>query len=145
MSAFYYPGVLFRLILAGFIGLPLLVSPTPANALMFKSLPACTSSTVLEKIVKRYNKADRNLWQNGVQIDAINGAYEHTVNSYYNSSIARRYCRAKVYLSNGRHYPVYFLIERGMGLAGTGWGVEYCLKGSDRWYAYGGWCRVLRK
>jgi len=32
-----------------------------------------------------------------------------------------------------------------MGLASFGWGVEYCMKGSDYWHAYGGWCRVLRK
>ncbi|MCF6321964.1 MAG: hypothetical protein L3J32_09380 [Rhizobiaceae bacterium] len=123
----------------------MLVPPTPSYALMFKSLPVCTNTGVLEKVVKRYNKADSNLWQKGVRMNAINGAREHTVNPLYESAIDRRYCRAKAYLSNGQHYTVYFLIERGMGLAGTGWGVEYCLRGSDKWYAYGSGCRVLRK
>lgn len=59
--------------------------------------------------------------------------------------IGRRYCGAKVTLSDGRDRDVWYLIEAGMGLAGiAGDNVEFCVSGFDRWYVYNGRCRVLR-
>jgi capsid protein len=61
-----------------------------------------------------------------------------------NWPIARLYCRADVLLSDGNHRPVWYLVEEGMGLAGTGYNVEFCVDGFDRWNVYNGRCRVLR-
>lgn len=58
--------------------------------------------------------------------------------------IGRRYCGATVILSDGHARPIWFLIEEGMGFAGIGDNVEFCVAGFDRWYVYNGHCRVLR-
>jgi len=58
--------------------------------------------------------------------------------------IARRYCGATVALSDGRNRTIWYLIEDGMGFAGVGDNVEFCVAGFDRWKVYNGRCRVLR-
>lgn len=58
--------------------------------------------------------------------------------------IARRYCGATALLSDGRKREVWYLIEDGLGFAGVGDNVEFCVSGFDRWFVYNGRCRVLR-
>lgn len=58
--------------------------------------------------------------------------------------IARLYCGATVALTDGMHRKIWYLIEEGMGFAGTGYNVEFCVDGFDRWNVYSGACRVLR-
>ncbi len=116
-----------------------------ANAQFFGTLPPCSEAKVLDKIVSRFNKTDEELWYSGARIISVGNTAEKNYNIYPDSQINRRYCHGRAYMADGKYRRVHFLIEQGMGLAGFGWGVEYCLKGSDLWYAYGGWCRVLRK
>ena len=126
-------------------GAMLFVPIPPANAQFFGGLPDCGNTKVLSKIVHRFNKADHSLWLTGVDIEQISGSHERAYNIYADSQIDRRYCRAQAHMSDGKFRRVNFVIERWMGLAGFSWGVEYCLKGSDNWHAYDGWCRVLRR
>ncbi len=112
---------------------------------LYTSLPACEADKVHEQIISRFNQADRTLWGSGIRLRSISNSHEHAYNIYPDSPINRRYCQAKAWMSDGRARVMHFVIEQGMGLAGFKWGVEYCLKGSDRWLAYNGWCRVLRK
>ncbi|HEV7416728.1 hypothetical protein [Tianweitania sediminis] len=58
--------------------------------------------------------------------------------------IARLYCGGIVQLSDGMQRNIWYLIEEGMGFAGTGYNVEFCVDGFDRWNVYSGACRVLR-
>ena len=121
------------------------VTPVSANASWNSQLPSCSSGKVLSLIVQRFNRAEDTQWYNGIHMGYIARAHEHAYNIYRDSLINRRYCRGKARMSDGKYRRVHFVIEQGMGLAGYGWGVEYCLRGSDRWHAYGGWCRVLAK
>ncbi len=132
-------------IAAIFSGLVQSTFPSQAHSRWYTSLPSCSHHNVLENIIKRYNKADRTLWYDGVKLRSISHTRERSGTHYPYSSINRRYCRAKAHLSNGRHHTVHYLVEEGMGLAGFKWGVDYCLTRTDRWHAYDGWCRVLRR
>ena len=58
--------------------------------------------------------------------------------------IARRYCGGTANMSDGQQRTIWYLIEDGMGLAGMGDNVEFCISGLDRWLVYNGSCRVLR-
>lgn len=115
-----------------------------ARADWHSSLPGCGDPKVLSKIIFRFNEADRDLWHHQQSIYKISGIYERSFEDYYASNINRRYCYGGAILASGERRKVYYVIEQGMGLAGFGWNVEYCLRGSDGWYAYDGWCRVLR-
>ena len=60
------------------------------------------------------------------------------------SEIARTYCEATAYTSDGRRHAMWYLIEDRAGFAGLGHNVEFCLVNFDRWKVYNGRCRVLR-
>jgi hypothetical protein len=136
-------GLHFSLFLLG--SALLIANVSNSKAQYFNALPSCSEATVHARIVKRFNLADRTQWHRGTRLKYIRQASERAYNIYPDSQINRRYCRGKAYMSDGRSRRVHFLIEQHMGLASFGWDVEYCLKGSDYWHAYGGWCRVLRK
>ena len=123
----------------------LFASTSNTTAQYFNPLPSCKEATVHAQIVARFNQADRSLWHSGTSLKYIRQASQRSYNIYPDSQINRRFCRAKAYMSDGRTRRVHFLIEQHMGLASFGWGVEYCLRGSDYWHAYGGSCRVLNK
>lgn len=58
--------------------------------------------------------------------------------------VERRYCHARVALSNGKQRTVWYLIEKPWGFAGVGSRVEFCVAGFDRWNVYNANCSVLR-
>ena len=112
---------------------------------LFQTFPDCADPKVSARIVDRFNWADAHTFYRGVAITAIEGQYERTVEAFGPHPIYRRYCRAQAWLSNQRKQTVYYMIERGMGLAGIGYKVEFCLPGYDPWHVYDGYCRVLAR
>ena len=81
-----------------------------------------------------------------LRIHQLRGIHEHRYLPYREDDrpIARRYCGATADLSDGRSRTIWYLIEDGMGFAGLGDNVEFCVSGFDRWYVYNGRCRILR-
>ncbi len=115
------------------------------KVLRLDAFPDCGDRKVLNRIVKRYNWAEKHTWQRGVELDDINRARERRTLAGGDRQINRRYCRGHAHLSNGAHRTVYYLIEQRQGFASIGWNVEFCIAGHDRWMAYDGSCRVLRR
>lgn len=121
----------------------------PANADLyalrpFVKFPQCHDGSVHARIVENFNWAERTTFHYGVSIARIEGGAEKSVVLFGPYAIPRRYCAATARLDNGRKHPVYYRIEEGMGLAGTGYKVEFCLPGYDRWRVNGGQCRSIR-
>lgn len=112
---------------------------------LFQTFPECTDPGVSARIVDKFNWADARTWYRGVTMTAIDGQYERTVEAFGPHPIYRRYCRAQAWLSDDRKHTVYYLIERGMGLAGVGYKVEFCVAGYDPWRVHDGNCRVLAR
>lgn len=115
-----------------------------AQAFYFTQFPECYEPKVLKKVTKRFNKADRMTWHRGIYIDDISNPHGHGRYGFEESSISRRYCHAYAHLSNGTRHKVYYLIEEGMGLAGFGWNVEFCIPKYDPWRIYDAYCRTVR-
>jgi hypothetical protein len=111
----------------------------------FALFPDCTSGSVLARLTERSNWAERTAFHYGSEIDHIANASERTVESFGPAPILRRYCRATAEMSDGRKRTVHYRIEKGMGLAGTGYKLEFCVAGRDRWRVFNGNCRVLRR
>lgn len=107
---------------------------------------ACGDSRVLDRIASRFDYQVRhvpNLPLVGIQQFYRLGAVRY-LPAHENRPIERRYCRGLVELSDGKSRDIFYLIENPMGFAGLGSNVEFCVPGFDRWYVYGGACRVLR-
>jgi hypothetical protein len=108
-------------------------------------VPECGNAKVLQTIGKRFDHAAKHLHKRDIAIDGITRVHQHRfVDARERSPIARRYCGAVAQMSDGRRRTLWYLIEDGMGLAGFGDNVEFCLSGLDPLNAYGAHCRVLR-
>lgn len=109
------------------------------------TVPPCDQNSVLGNIASRYRSVQADLWQTGLSISVVRGIYETAYVPANPGLIDRRFCRAKVELSNGRPADVFYLIEERQGFASIGWGVEFCVPGQDPWRVYDGDCRTVRR
>lgn len=139
-------------LLAALLTVPLLMFSVPTaeaftnyNWRSLMPFPTCEAPHVQSRIIKNFNWAEANTWYDGIRIANIQQPYERNVVAFGPNPIYRRYCKAEAYLTNGHKRPIWYLIEQGMGLAGTGYKVEFCLSGHDPWRVYDGNCRVLRR
>ena len=103
----------------------------------------CDNAEVLKVIDSRFDHAA--LHKGVIAIDGFSKIHQHRlINATTRSPIARRYCGATATMSDGKHRTMWYLIEDGMGLAGIGDNVEFCVSGLDPMKAYDGRCRVLK-
>ena len=117
-------------------------SPSFAGGLNGK-VAECDNAKVLRTIDSRFDRAFFN--KNEIAIDSISKVHQHRLDeATERSPIARRYCGAVATMSDGRERTMWYLIEDGMGLAGIGDNVEFCVSGLDPMRAYDGRCRVLK-
>lgn len=107
---------------------------------------ACEDPYILSTIVSRFRHQVMNVPHlPDVGITDFRKIHQHRYLPYSKKwPIARRYCGATVELSDGRRRTIWYLVEDGMGFAGVGDNVEFCVSGFDRWLVYNGSCRILR-
>ena len=115
-----------------------------APALAVNEMPSCTEGTVLKKVVKRFNHAEKVYWrERGLSLSSVSNPHRHPHSTYQESPIERTYCHGTAHFEDGSRRKIHYLIENGAGFAGFGWNVEYCVHGLDPWKYYDGRCRVL--
>lgn len=105
-------------------------------------VPTCEQGSVLGNIAGRYRSVQADLWQSGLAIASVGRVSETAFEP--GQLLSRRFCHAKVELSNGRPADLFYLIEERQGVASLGWGVEFCVPGQDPWRVYDGGCRTLQ-
>ncbi len=59
-------------------------------------------------------------------------------------TIPRRYCAGVALISDGIERPVYYSIGEDTGLIGATWGVEWCVVGVDRNWAFNPACKMAK-
>jgi hypothetical protein len=59
-------------------------------------------------------------------------------------TIPRRFCSGHVHVSDGKRRRINFSIIEDGGAIGSRWGVEWCVVGLDRNWAYNPSCRMAR-
>jgi hypothetical protein len=59
-------------------------------------------------------------------------------------TIPRRYCTATAWTSDGVRRKIDYSVREDLGIIGASWGVEYCVKGLDRAWAFAPGCRMAR-
>jgi capsid protein len=106
----------------------------------------CADTSVLKRISRKFDHQVRHVPHlPQVAIVSFETIHEHRyLPSLESRPIARRYCNATAWMTDGRKRQVWYLIETGQGLAGMGDNVEFCVAGFDRWNVYNGHCRILR-
>lgn len=58
--------------------------------------------------------------------------------------IPRRYCTGKVITSDGMRRRIDYSVREDLAIIGSNWGVEWCVQGLDRNWAYQPDCKMAR-
>ena len=83
-------------------------------------------------------------WNSDLQITGYGRIHEIAFRPWQSDNIPRRYCSADALLNDGKQRTVYYSIIEDGGFAGFDQGVEWCVTGLDRNWAYSPNCRLAR-
>jgi len=107
-------------------------------------LPACDDDWVLRRISARMSEKENIFWNSGLSVRAFESIRETAYRQGPPQSIPRRHCSAVIETPDNGRRPVYYSITEGSGMIGSVYGVEWCVVGLDRLWAYGSNCRAAR-
>ena len=105
-------------------------------------LPACEAG--LGKIQSNFATKEGRFWNSDLQIVNFDRVHEIALRPWFDGAIPRRICAARALVSDGKWRPVYYSIIEDGGMIGASWGVNWCVQGLDRNWAYNPDCRMAR-
>jgi hypothetical protein len=133
-------------------------------------LPPCDQPDVVGVIQSRFSERESSYWQSGLTVAALDHIRETGFRTTGVDFIPRRYCSARAVTSDAKTRTVYYSVGEDLGMTGTdgigstfqsltfgllasktpgsfiptNWGVDWCIVGLDRNYAYGLNCKAAR-
>jgi hypothetical protein len=107
-------------------------------------IPACDDPWALRTIAARFDSTERRFWASYAWVSDIYDVREIAYRPWGPDFIPRRYCKARVRISEAKKTLVYYSIIESGGFAGASWGVEWCVVGYDRQLAYAPNCKMAR-
>ena len=145
-----------KLALAGFVAA---VATVPASAASFFELnfgltgprydalvPLCDDRGVLIQIHSKFSHKETEFWASNLEIVGIDRIREVTFRPWNGApqAIPRRFCHGIARVSDGSSHAIDYSILENSGWVGIGWGVEWCVAGLDRNWAYNPSCRMAK-
>jgi hypothetical protein len=98
----------------------------------------------LSTITSQFQEKESTFWNSSLQITGYGRIHETAFRPWQSDNIPRRYCTADVMLNDGKLRTVHYSIIEDGGFAAFGQGVEWCVTGLDRNWAYNPSCRAAR-
>jgi hypothetical protein len=105
-------------------------------------VPPCDAA--LDEIASRFAQKEGQFWNSNLQILDFEKVREIAFSPWAAGTIPRRFCSAVATVSDGRKHRVNYWIGEDTGMIGAGWGVEWCVVGLDRNWAYNPACKMAR-
>ena len=111
-------------------------------------LPRCDDPSALRKIASHFNDTQATFWSSwsawgsSLSIKGYEQIRETAFRPWAGNTIPRRFCSAIVYISDGSKRPLHYSIGEDTGMIGMSWGVEWCVVGLDRNWAYNPACKL---
>jgi hypothetical protein len=105
-------------------------------------LPPCEAA--LGTISSRFSEKEGRFWNSDLQIVGFDAVREIAFRPWASQTIPRRFCTAVAMVSDGRRHTVHYSIGEDTGIIGITWGVEWCVVGLDRNWAYNPACKMAR-
>ena len=107
-------------------------------------LPSCGDPNVLANITSAFAEKESQFWRSTLTILE----YEHIRPVAWRPGgldlIPRRFCTASATVSDGRRRRIDYSVREDLDYLGAGWGVEWCVTGLDRNWAFQPACRMAR-
>lgn len=98
----------------------------------------------LSTISSQFQEKESKFWNSALVITGFGRIQETAFRPWQSDNVPRRYCSGEVMISDGKMRTVHYSIIEDGGFAGFGQGVEWCVTGLDRNWAYGPGCRAAR-
>ena len=105
-------------------------------------VPPCEA--LLDKVAARFAEKERKFWNSTLEITGFANVREIAFRPWESGNIPRRFCTAQASISDGKVRTVNFSVIEDGGFASIGAGVEFCVVGLDRNWAYNPACRMAR-
>jgi hypothetical protein len=98
----------------------------------------------LGTITSEFHEKESMYWNSALSITGYGNIHEVAFRPWQSDNMPRRYCSGEVQTSDGKVHTVHFSIIEDGGFAGFGQGVEWCVTGLDRNWAYNPQCHAAR-
>jgi len=98
----------------------------------------------LGTITNQFWEKESKFWNSDLRITAYGQIRETAFRPWQSDNIPRRYCSADVMLNDGKMRQVHYSIIEDGSFAGFGQGVEWCVTGLDRNWAYNPGCKAAK-
>ncbi len=105
---------------------------------------ACDDQAVLTRIQSVFRTTQNAYWGADLQLTSFDRVRELSLRGNGTEYIPRRFCIARGHFSDDHVHTVIYDIEEGQGIIGMGDGVEWCVVGLDRDFAFSPACSTLR-
>jgi hypothetical protein len=105
-------------------------------------LPPCDHPAALNQITFRFHQKEDRFWNSDLAIVGYQEIRETAFRPWAPQTIPRRFCSALALVSDGLKHPVHYVIGEDFGVIGESWGIEWCVEGLDRNWAYTPACKM---
>lgn len=109
-----------------------------------RNLPACDYPGALDRIIANFHTKEIGFWNSELRIVGIENINETAALPWAAQSIPRRFCSGLAVINDGAKHPIYYSIGEDTGIIGMDFGVNFCVAGLDRNWAYSPACRAAR-
>jgi hypothetical protein len=106
------------------------------------NVPPCDA--MLDQISANFVEKEGKFWNSSLYITGFTNVREIAFRPWESGNIPRRFCTAHVAISDGKVRTMNFSIIEDGGFASIGPGVEFCIVGLDRNWAFNPACRMAR-
>jgi hypothetical protein len=108
------------------------------------NVPLCDSEPALWMISRNFAQKEERFWNSPLTIEGYEKIREIAYRPWAPHAIPRRFCSAFALVSDGLKHPIYYSIGESTSITGGSWGVEWCVVGLDRNWAYNPNCKMAR-
>jgi hypothetical protein len=107
-----------------------------------RDVPTCDYSQALDRIIANFHTKEFRFWNSELRIVGIENIHETAELPWAAQSIPRRFCSGTAVINDGTKHLINYAIEEDTNMIGMGWGVNFCVAGLDRNWAYRPECRA---
>ena len=121
------------------------VTPAEKRVIPYRAeLPLCGDPGVLGMISNQFAEKENQFWNSELTIVEYERILPVAFKPWGLDLIPRRFCTATATVSDGRKHRVDYSVREDLDFIGNGWGVEFCVRGLDRNWAFAPACRMAQ-
>jgi hypothetical protein len=107
-------------------------------------IPACDYRQVIANVIDNFHAKEARFWNSELRILTVEDLKETAVLPWAAQSIPRRFCSGVAVINDGTRHPIFFSIGEDTGMIGAVWGVQSCVVGLDRNWAFNPLCAAAQ-